>query len=85
MSLMIGDNRITSDEVPAVAQRWENTREEAAYGGPEFYWTVTGGVWGDRAFDRDQAISAMTIMEELVRQQPNAALVESLRSELTEG
>jgi hypothetical protein len=79
MALTITENRITSDEVTAVAQRWENTREQVELGGPEFYWTVTD--LGD-ALDRNQAISAMTLAEELARPEPNRRLIESLRSEL---
>lgn len=68
MTLRFADNAITSDVVNARAQRWENSdRIGVAEGQPEFFWTVTG--WTDehsqdRIFDRNQAITAMTILEE---------------------
>ena len=68
MSLHIADTRITSDEVDATAHRDDG------------FWWVDG--YPGRAFDRDQAITAMTIAEELARPAPNMLLVESLRSEL---
>jgi hypothetical protein len=68
MSLLITDTAITSDEVDATARCDDG------------FWYVTSHP--GRAFGRDQAISAMTIAEELARPAPNALLLESLRSEL---
>ena len=68
MSLHITNDRITSDEVDATARCDDG------------FWWVDG--YPGRAFDRDQAITAMTIAEELARPHPNALLIESLRSEL---
>lgn len=68
MALEIGDTAITSDEVDATAH-CDNG-----------FWYVT--CWPGRVFGRDQAISAMTIAEELARPEPNRLLVESLESEL---
>lgn len=69
MSLHITDNAITSDEIDATGLCIDGA-----------YWSVSG--WPGRPFDRDQAISAMTLAEELARPEPNMLLVESLRAEL---
>jgi hypothetical protein len=44
---------------------------------------VVGFRYGGRLFDRDQAITAMTIAEELERPNPDQALIKSLESELS--
>jgi hypothetical protein len=69
MSLHITDTAITSDEV-----------DETAHCDDDARWHVTN--WPARTFGRDQAISAMTLTEELARPAPNRLFVESLRSEL---
>lgn len=71
MSLHITDHRITSDEVEATAFAFDDG-----------IWTVIG--YPGRRFGRNQAISAMTLAEELARPEPNQTLIESLRSELGE-
>lgn len=68
MALTITDTTITSDEVG------ETGRQE------DGLWYVTG--YPGRAFDRNQAISAMTIAEERSRPEPNRLLIASLKSEL---
>jgi hypothetical protein len=69
MALTITDTEITSDEVGETA-RCDNSS----------YWYVTG--YPGRTFDRNQAISALTLAEEQNRPEPNRLLVESLESEL---
>jgi hypothetical protein len=69
MTLHITDTAITSDRVPEHASRPEGT-----------HWYVT--THPGREFDRNQAISAMTIAEEEARPAPDHYLIESLRSEL---
>jgi hypothetical protein len=85
MSLTITDQRITSDEVDAVAE----FRPHAAADG-KGAWVVFHAHHGDlglfhggRLFDRNQAISAMTLEEELARPHPDQALIASLESELS--
>lgn len=80
MSLRPTGTRITSDEVDAVAERQDNIRSLVALGDPETFWTVT--TQPGRRLDYNQAISAMTLAEELARPNPNELLVESLRGEL---
>jgi type IV secretory pathway ATPase VirB11/archaellum biosynthesis ATPase len=72
MSLHITDDRITSDEVSATAERryWDHSHG----------WVVSTDPGA--AYDRDGAITALTLAEELARPNPNELLVESLRSEL---
>jgi hypothetical protein len=82
MTLHIADTRITSDEVTDNAE----LRHGIAGDGSDAWvcWGPTVGTeFGARLFDRDGAISAMTLAEELARPEPNQLLVESLRSELT--
>lgn len=76
MSLTITDTRITSDLTDAYA---EFRRHAAADGNGA--WVVSTRT--ARLFNRDQAISAMTIAEEQTRPQPNQLLISSLESELT--
>lgn len=73
MALEITDTAITSDEVADFAL----TRHPDHGTG----WVVSG-YDPKRVFTRDQAISAITIAEELARPEPNRLLIESLRSEL---
>jgi hypothetical protein len=68
MALKISDDQITSDQVGERAYRQDGL------------WWVTGRP--GRAFDRNQAITAMTIAEEHNQPYPNAALIDSLESEL---
>lgn len=70
MSLTITDTAITSD-ITSVE----------AHPGLSGKWTVTG--YPGRRFDRNQAITAMTIAEERARPNPNRALIDSLESELS--
>jgi len=78
MTLHITDAEITSDQVGQTAYQ-RNGR-----------WYITGPTFEDlkdltrpgRSFDRNQAISAMTIAEEEARPAPDQLLIESLRSEL---
>lgn len=78
MALTITDTRITSDLTDA----------RAAFIAPRAHVPADGdGVWvvstrGERLFDRNQAISAMTIEEEKASPEPNRLLIESLESEL---
>lgn len=80
MTLNIAADRITSDEVEDVAE----FGRIAANGKP--CWTVTGPAlsrtYGRRLFGRNQAVSAMTLAEELARPNPDTALVADLRGEL---
>lgn len=84
MTLHITDDAITSDEVGQTAHRrdgrWYIAGPPPANSATfdELYDLTRPG----RTFDRNQAISAMTIAEELARPEPNELLVESLRSEL---
>ena len=78
MSLTIDGTRIFSNETPVYA---EYRPEVAADGGGA--WVVVGFRYGGRLFDRDQAITAMTIAEELERPNPDQALIKSLESELS--
>ena len=85
MALTITDAEISSDEVGQTAHRRDG------------HWFIAGPPLASsaafdelydltrpsRTFDRNQAISAMTLAEELARPEPNMLLVESLRSELT--
>ena len=68
MALRIGHDRITSDVVDICAHRTADGS-----------WHVDG--W-DRVFDRNQAITAMTIAEERSRPHPDAVLIDSLEREL---
>jgi hypothetical protein len=81
MTLHITDTTITSDEVSDNA---ELRRGVAADGSAAWVcWGPTiGGLFGARVLNRNQAISAITLAEELARPEPNRLLVESLRSEL---
>jgi hypothetical protein len=69
MALTITDTEITSDEVGEIGRQ-----EDGAL------WYVTGHP--GRAFDRRQAITAMTIAEERSRPDPRPELIASLESEL---
>jgi hypothetical protein len=75
MALTITDTYISSDLTEAYAE----FRPHAAANG-HGAWVVLGR--HGRLFDRNQAISAMTIEEEKVRPEPNQALIDSLESEL---
>jgi hypothetical protein len=75
MTLTITDTRITSDEVTAYAE----FRQHAAANGHGGWVLSTRGT---RLFNRNQAISAMTIEEEKTKPLPNQALIASLESEL---
>jgi hypothetical protein len=84
MTLTITDTLITSDEVGERAE----FRQHAAADGRGAWVIFAGpaefarGYYG-RLFDRNQAITAMTVLEEQARPQPNAALIASLESELS--
>ena len=69
MALTITETEITSDMTTVFAER----RGES--------WAVSSypGGW---VFDRDQAIAAMTIAEELAKPEPDQLLLERLRREL---
>lgn len=71
MTLRITDNYITSDEVGERAVRGVVTGRWHVYSYPH------------RPFDRNQAITAMTLAEERARANPNTALISSLEDELT--
>lgn len=77
MALTITDTAIYSDEVGFYAQ----FRPHAAADG-KGAWAVFGGGMGGRLFDRNQAITAMTLLEERGRPNPDRALIASLESEL---
>lgn len=78
MALTITDTLITSNLTDAYA---EFRQDAAADGGGA--WVVYGdGRPGRRLFDRNQAISAMTIAEEKTKPEPDRLLIESLESEL---
>jgi hypothetical protein len=78
MALTITETEITSDEIGAYA-RW--SQHAAADGSGA--WVVYGdGRWDGRLFDRNQAISAMTLEEEKASPAPDQALIASLESEL---
>jgi hypothetical protein len=86
MSLHITDTAITSDEVGQTAHRrdgrWYIAGAPPAGSPVAIFNELYDLTRPSRTFDRDQAISAMTLAEELARPAPNALLVESLRSEL---
>jgi hypothetical protein len=77
MALTITDTKITSDAVPAYA---EFRRHAAADGNGA--WVVYLSPYAGRLFDRNQAISAMTVEEEKAGPAPDQALIASLKSEL---
>jgi hypothetical protein len=79
MALKITDTEITSDEVSAYAE-WSPNRAAAGDGA----WVINGvsGKLASSCFDRNQAISAMTILEERARPNPRLLLIKSLESEL---
>lgn len=77
MTLTITDTEITSDLTSARAE----FRPHASADGSGA-WVVYGSPWAARLFDRNQAITAMTIAEEQTRAEPNRALIESLTGEL---
>ena len=70
MALTITDTKITSDVTTVFAER----RGE--------HWAVSSYPGGDWVFDRDQAIAAVTIAEELEKPEPDQLLLERLRREL---
>jgi hypothetical protein len=74
--LTITDISITSDEVQASAR----FRPHAAADG---HGAWTASTRPARLLTRDQAITAMTIAEELTRPEPDRVLIASLESELT--
>ena len=78
MALTITDTLVTSNLTDAYAE----FRQHAAANG-NGAWVVYGASRGNRLFDRNQAISAMTIAEEQARPEPNRLLIESLESELS--
>jgi hypothetical protein len=69
MALRITDTKITSDEVGETARLADGC-----------LWHVTG--WPGREFDRNQAITAMTLAEERARPRRNEALIRDLSAEL---
>jgi hypothetical protein len=79
MTLRITDTEITSDEV---SQRAEWNAARAADGNGA--WVILGAArpLAARCFDRNGAITAMTLFEEQARENPNAVLISSLESEL---
>jgi hypothetical protein len=70
MTLTITDTQITSDMTTVFAER----RGE--------HWVVSSYPGDGWVFDRDQAIAAVTIAEELAKPEPDQLLLERLRSEL---
>jgi hypothetical protein len=70
MALTITETQITSDMTTVFAER----RGEV--------WAVSSYPSGDWVFDRDQAIAAVTIAEELEKPEPDQLLLERLRSQL---
>jgi hypothetical protein len=70
MALTITDTKITSDMTTVFAER----RGEG--------WAVSSYPGGDWVFNRNQAIAAVTIAEELEKPEPDQLLLERLRSEL---
>jgi hypothetical protein len=76
MTLRITNDSITSDETEASA---EFRSAAAADGGGG--WVVSART--ARLLSRDQAITAMTIIEEQARPEPDRLLIASLESELT--
>lgn len=79
MALTITDRFIKSDEVGTFAE----FRPHASADG-QGAWVVCGSARGGRLFDRNQAVTAMTIAEELARPNPDLQLIESLESELAQ-
>jgi hypothetical protein len=77
MALRITDTEITSDEIGTRAA----FRQHAAADG-NGAWVVYAVPYAGRLFDRNQAITAMTIAEEKARPAPNQALIASLQAEL---
>jgi hypothetical protein len=77
MALTITDTEITSDLTGARAEY----RPHASADG-NGAWVVYPSPWAARLFDRNQAITAMTIAEERARPEPDQALIASLESEL---
>lgn len=86
MSLHITDTAITSDEVSQTAHcrdgRWFIAGPPPASSSAAIFDELYDLTRPSRTFNRDQAISAMTLAEELARPEPNRLFVESLRSEL---
>ena len=84
MTLHITDDQITSDEVGQTAHRrdgrWYIAGAPPAGSSADTFNELYDLTRPSRTFDRDEAISAMTLAEELARPEPNALLVESLRS-----
>jgi hypothetical protein len=70
MALTITDTEITSDMTTVFAER----RGE--------HWVVSSYPDGDWVFDRNQAIAAVTIAEELEKPEPDQLLLERLRRDL---
>jgi hypothetical protein len=77
-ALTITDTRITSNATSSYAE-W--SRDRAADGNGA--WVVHGdpALYG-RCFDRNQAITAMTLEEEKAKPEPDQALIASLSREL---
>jgi hypothetical protein len=74
MTLHITDTTITSTEITDNA--------ELRHGAWVCWGPIVGAELGAQPLDRNQAITAMTLAEELARPTPNQLLIESLRSEL---
>jgi hypothetical protein len=70
MALTITETQITSDMTTVFAERHGEV------------WAVSSYPGGDWVFDRDQAIAAVTIAEELAKPEPDQLLLERLRSQL---
>jgi hypothetical protein len=86
MSLHITDTAITSDEVGQTAYKRDGRWYIA--GPPPASSSAFDELYDltrpSRTFDQNQAISALTLAEELARPEPNTLLIESLRSELND-
>lgn len=86
MTLRITDDEITSDEVGQTAHqrdgRWYIAGAPPAGSSAAIFDELYDLTRPSRTFDRNQAISAMTLAEELARPEPDTLLVESLRGEL---
>jgi hypothetical protein len=79
MALKITDTEITSDEVSAYAE-WSPDRAADGSGA----WVVVGAGFplAARCFDRNQAISAMTVQEEKAKAEPDQMVIAGLEGEL---
>ena len=78
-ALTITDTKITSD-ITSVYAEWSPVR--AADGGGAWVIAGAGSHLAARCFDRNGAITAMTIEEETAKPEPDEALIASLQRKL---